>query len=81
MMRAFTKLSRSMSSSAPTLPRLPVPPLRKTLDRYLQSIQPFLLEDEARGGTPYEEAYTLRKEWADAFERGPGTKAQEKLIG
>jgi Choline/Carnitine o-acyltransferase len=63
------------------LPRLPVPPLRKTLDRYLKSIQPFLLEDEARGGAPFMESYALRVRWAEEFEVGTGRGAQERLIG
>ena len=70
-----------MSSSIPRLPRLPVPLLRKTLDRYLKSIEPFLLEEEAKGGPSFEESYKLRARWADEFERGLGAKAQEKLIG
>lgn len=82
--RSFSRSTRSMStskSSVPHLPRLPVPPLRKTLDRYLRSIEPFLLEDEANGGPSFEESYKLRAGWADEFERGIGAKAQEKLIG
>jgi carnitine O-acetyltransferase len=63
------------------LPRLPIPPLRKTLDRYLNSIQPFLLEDEARGGTPFAESYALRVMWAEEFESGHGALAQDRLIG
>ncbi|KZP25211.1 acyltransferase ChoActase/COT/CPT [Athelia psychrophila] len=64
----------------PRLPRLPVPPLRKTLDRYLKSIEPFLLEDEARGGAPFADSYAARRRWADEFERGPGGRAQEALV-
>ena len=75
------------NSSAPAsnvtnnLPRLPVPPLRKTLDRYLKSIEPFLLEDEANGGQPFSESYALRAKWADEFEQGIGKECQERLIG
>ena len=80
--RSFSRSTRSMSTSnLPRLPRLPIPPLRKTLDRYLKSIEPFLLEDEAKGGPSFEESYKLRAGWADEFERGIGAKAQEKLIG
>ncbi|TFK70341.1 acyltransferase ChoActase/COT/CPT [Pluteus cervinus] len=60
-------------------PRLPVPDLRKTLDRYLASLEPLLLEDEVRNGTPFEAAYTLRHKWADEFERGIGRVCQERL--
>ena len=77
----FTRSMSTSTSSIPRLPRLPVPPLRKTLDRYLKSIEPFLLEEEANGGPSFEESYKLRAEWADEFERGLGAKAQKKLIG
>lgn len=63
------------------LPRLPIPPLRDTLDRYLNSIEPLLLEDEARGGQPLNEAMWKRAKWADEFERGVGKACQERLQG
>ncbi|KAF7970073.1 hypothetical protein HWV62_25048 [Athelia sp. TMB] len=72
--------STAAAPQIPKLPRLPIPPLRKTLDRYLKSIEPFLLEDEARGGAPFAESIATRRRWADEFERGPGAKAQEALI-
>ncbi|KAL0955000.1 hypothetical protein HGRIS_003925 [Hohenbuehelia grisea] len=72
---------RYKSTAAPNgLPRLPVPNLRKTLDRYLTSIKPFLLEDAARGGQSFDEAYALRAQWADEFEQGIGSNCQEQLI-
>ncbi|KAG2051630.1 acyltransferase ChoActase/COT/CPT [Suillus hirtellus] len=61
------------------LPRLPVPDLRKTLDRYLQSIQPFLREDEARGHSLFEASYKKRVQWVDDFEKGIGRLCQHKL--
>ncbi|OJA19464.1 hypothetical protein AZE42_10737 [Rhizopogon vesiculosus] len=61
------------------LPRLPVPDLRKTLHRYLQSIQPFLREDEARGHTLFDVSYAKRVQWADDFEKGVGRLCQRKL--
>lgn len=61
------------------LPRLPVPDLRKTLDRYLQSIQPFLREDEARGHSLFEASYEKRVQWVDDFEKGIGRLCQHKL--
>lgn len=61
------------------LPRLPVPDLRKTLDRYLQSIKPFLREDEARGLSLFESSYEQRVQWADDFEKGIGSLCQHKL--
>ncbi|KIM84067.1 hypothetical protein PILCRDRAFT_6374 [Piloderma croceum F 1598] len=75
-MRPFS----SPSPSRPHLPRLPIPPLRKTLDRYLKSIQPFLLEDEAHGGASFSESYALRVRWAEEFESRVGTLAQDRLI-
>ena len=63
------------------LPRLPVPDLRKTLDRYLASLEPLLLEDEIRGGMPFEDSHTLRIKLAKEFESGIGKVLQERLIG
>lgn len=76
-----TKTGVASSGTFNNLPRLPVPPLRKTLDRYLKSIEPFLLEDEAKGGQPFYDALALRTKWADEFERGIGTVCQERLLG
>lgn len=63
------------------LPRLPVPPLRSTLDKYLQSIKPLLLEDDLRGISAFTSAYQLRVQWAKEFETGIGTTLQARLIG
>ncbi|TDL25783.1 acyltransferase ChoActase/COT/CPT [Rickenella mellea] len=62
------------------LKRLPVPPLRQTLDGYLKSLEPFLLEDAARGGPSFEESMRLRQIWADEFEHGLGKVCQERLL-
>ncbi|KAG2146165.1 acyltransferase ChoActase/COT/CPT [Suillus bovinus] len=70
---------RARLSTMEKLPRLPVPDLRKTLDRYLQSIQPFLREDEARGHSLFESNYEKRVQWADDFEKGIGRLCQHKL--
>lgn len=79
-------VKRSVSSTTPSskplqLPRLPVPPLRDTLDRYLKSLEPFLLEDEARGGTSFRESMNSRQAWAKEFELGLGQTLQERLVG
>ncbi|CAA7266960.1 unnamed protein product [Cyclocybe aegerita] len=60
--------------------RLPIPPLRHTLDRYLASLEPFLLEDETHGGMTFSSAYALRKKWANEFESGIGHVLQERLV-
>src|ERR1700731_921578 len=78
----ITPRVRCISTHArPTLPRLPVPPLRQTLDQYLKSIEPFLIEDEARGGPPFAKSYQRRVEWAKSFEMGVGKTCQERLLG
>lgn len=63
------------------LARLPVPDLRGTLDKYLSSLEPFLLDDEARGGMPFQSSYALRAKWADDFESGIGRICQDRLLG
>ncbi|KAF8525799.1 acyltransferase ChoActase/COT/CPT [Hysterangium stoloniferum] len=59
--------------------RLPVPPLRRTLDKYLKSIAPLLQEDAANGGPPYQEEMSKRLQWANEFENGIGCVLQERL--
>ncbi|KIJ52558.1 hypothetical protein M422DRAFT_156186 [Sphaerobolus stellatus SS14] len=60
--------------------RLPVLPLRQTLDKYLKSIEPFLKEDEAKGGPKAEYELARRVRWAKEFEEGIGRVLQERLI-
>lgn len=76
--RNSTKIS---GKSPMPLPRLPVPDLSKTLTRYLTSLEPLLLEDEKRGGTPYNSSYILRQKWAQEFEAGIGQVLQDRLLG
>ena len=63
------------------LSRLPIPPLRSTLDKYLQSIKPLLLQDDLRGISAYDPSYQRRVEWAKEFETGVGATLQARLIG
>lgn len=77
---------RTFSASAaanrpPTLPRLPVPNLHETLSKYLRSLVPLLQENEAREGPSWRLALQQRQQWADEFERGLGSKCQERLHG
>ncbi|KAI4521333.1 acyltransferase ChoActase/COT/CPT [Schizophyllum commune Loenen D] len=81
-------LSSSSRADAParrankraSLPRLPIPDLQKTVDRYLNSLEPFMLEEDARGGMSYTSARTLRDRWATEFTEGIGATLQERLI-
>ncbi|KAJ3782121.1 acyltransferase ChoActase/COT/CPT [Lentinula aff. detonsa] len=66
-------------NTAAVLPRLPVPDLQKTITKYLDSLRPFLLEDAARGGDSYENAFALRTKWAEEFVNGIGRVCQERL--
>ncbi|EJU04961.1 acyltransferase ChoActase/COT/CPT [Dacryopinax primogenitus] len=62
------------------LPRLPVPPIRQTLDKYLKSLEPLLEEGELNGqGNKLEESQK-RVAWAVDFENGIGRELQERLI-
>ena len=61
--------------------RLPVPDIQRTLERYLQSLEPFLLEDEANGGDAFEDAHEQRKEWCQALTEGVGKVLQQRLRG
>ncbi|KXN88606.1 Carnitine O-acetyltransferase, mitochondrial [Leucoagaricus sp. SymC.cos] len=76
---ASFSVQTSATPKIPYLPRLPVPDLRKTLDKYLTSIEPFLRESE-RSSQGFSAAYQLRKQWADEFYSGIGSVLQERLV-
>lgn len=65
-----------------SLPRLPVPPLPATLDKYVTSLKPFLLDQAANKGENeqwVENELTQRRELAKDFEAGLGKVLQERL--
>lgn len=66
------------------LPRLPVPTLDKSLQRYIKSLRPLLLEKalkEGEGEESVEEGIRQREQWATDFENGLGRLLQERLKG
>lgn len=65
-----------------TLPRLPVPALEATLEKFKQSIKPFILDDDA---SSHQESSKTRQ-WQtalkaiDDFAKGMGPVLQQRLI-
>ncbi|KAI0784600.1 acyltransferase ChoActase/COT/CPT [Abortiporus biennis] len=70
---------RRNSTSATVLPRLPIPHITKTLTRYVKSLEPFILEEQLRGGPSFSEAIDTRRRWAEEFRLGFGGVLQERL--
>ncbi|KAL7643720.1 UNVERIFIED_CONTAM: hypothetical protein RMT77_005726 [Armadillidium vulgare] len=67
----FTKFSKPMLYSyQSSLPRLPLPALNATLNRYLRSVRPLLNDEE----------YAKMEKLAKEFELGPGRKFQRYLV-
>lgn len=67
------------------LPRLPVPQLDATLERYLKSLEPLLQQKEEFGelkGSSAKEELEKRRKWAEELmkEGSVGTKLQHRLI-
>ncbi|KAJ3977229.1 acyltransferase ChoActase/COT/CPT [Lentinula raphanica] len=73
------RMNHTFTPAAAVLPRLPVPDLRKTITKYLDSLRPFLLEDAKGASSSYEEAFALREKWADEFVSGIGGVCQDRL--
>ncbi|XP_059483056.1 carnitine O-acetyltransferase-like isoform X2 [Neocloeon triangulifer] len=61
--------ARFFSQNSPQLPRLPVPPLKTTLERYLRSVKPFVDEKE----------FKVTQALAEKFSGGVGEKLQKLL--
>ncbi|KAG9007905.1 hypothetical protein FRB94_013852 [Tulasnella sp. JGI-2019a] len=63
-----------------SLPRLPVPPLRATLGRYLKSLEPILEQNEEKGQEKAASALQKRAALAKEFEEGLGKVLHERLV-
>ncbi|XP_064616080.1 carnitine O-acetyltransferase-like [Liolophura sinensis] len=61
---------RRMFSVQDSLPRLPVPPLDQTLNKYLRVVQPLLTPEE----------FKETKQIVEKFAKSPGPELQEKLL-
>ena len=72
---------RTATKSRLVCRRLPVLPLRQTLDKYLISLVPFMREDEARGGPSIDTEMDKQLKLAREFEYGIGSALQERLLG
>jgi hypothetical protein len=66
-----------LMSGSKSAPRLPVPPLRQTLDGYLESLLPFIEDLPGNKDVLLEE----RRKWTDDFKSGIGRLCQDRLIG
>ncbi|KZV97484.1 acyltransferase ChoActase/COT/CPT [Exidia glandulosa HHB12029] len=73
--RAITTTARQRQ-----LPRLPVPRLEDTLQKYTRSLQPFVDDDAERLGLSVAEEVEKRDRLARTFRDGLGKTLQERLI-
>lgn len=66
------------------MPKLPIPPLDQSVNLYLKSIIPFLLQSTEKSSerNQFEKEYQMRKEWANELcaQGGLGQRLQERLI-
>ena len=66
---------------ARALPKLPVPPLGASLERYVRSLEPVLVQQHAGNVERARAELRQREEWANDFEATLGRRLQERLIG
>ncbi|KAI5481696.1 carnitine O-acetyltransferase [Pseudohyphozyma bogoriensis] len=81
---ASTKAPPKTLAFQKSLPRLPVPPLEPTFQRYIKSLRPLLLDDALKAGKGEDavaEEIKQREEWAKDFTKpgGLGRILQERL--
>lgn len=73
-----------MMANQPSLPRLPVPPLEQSLERYLRSLEPILRQKEDQGelpaGATAESELAQRRKWADELLAGIGPLLNQRLL-
>ena len=81
LLHSQVQLSRPTFSNQKQLPRLPVPPLRETLRKYLRSLEPFLAYSAGKEGHSVDSARAKRVAWAEDFEHGLGPICQQRLLG
>ena len=81
----LARISPSTFQLQETLPRLPVPRLQDTLERYLRSLEPVLRQKEVLGelssGTNAHSELQKRREWAqELISSGVGPRLNERLV-
>ena len=81
----LARISPSTFQLQETLPRLPVPRLQDTLERYLRSLEPVLRQKEVLGelpsGTNAQSELQKRREWAqELISSGVGPRLNERLV-
>jgi len=81
LLHSQVQLSRPTFYNQKELPRLPVPPLRETLRKYLRSLEPFLAHSAEKEGYSVDSARAKRVAWAEEFEQGLGQICQQRLLG
>ncbi|KAL8621111.1 hypothetical protein ACOMHN_048153 [Nucella lapillus] len=67
--RSLSSLSSSSSSPVQSLPRLPVPPLKQTMEKYLKSVRPLVTDEE----------FAHTQEIVGQFIQSPGPELQKIL--